>query len=358
MLMAIAVSHLKYERLFDRIRTRPHTLTPDERLELVFLAHIKKLAGSGRSLILLLLETGPVSARPDGGSAPDLEALSRPWFRAGDDRIRLAENRLAILLEMEPRHLAGLIRRLYAALPSAGLPEPDSIRIGWGVFPEAGSHADGLVAAAAASLQPIGWLASPGAMPVPPAEEETLDPQEARFVDPLTGVLRSEFLVSESRKLINRWLRQNRPVSLLVVSFDIGLIRDRLGTVMADSALKMLGRFLTANVRETDLIGRLQNDDFMILADIGLDQAEALGRRLIERVRIESVRGDASQIRLSLHVGLAGYPAFEGSPGELFEAAVLATAAARRPGAATCVRYTPDLQATKVRRRSSQGEHF
>jgi diguanylate cyclase (GGDEF)-like protein len=351
-LMALAASHLKYERMFDLIRTRPHALTPEERLDLVFAAHFKKLSGNGRSIILLLLESVPSAPQPD------LEAFARPKFRAGDDLVRLADNRLAVLLEMEARHLAGVVRRLADALPAAGLPGPEAIRIGWGIYPEAGEHAADLLAVASGGLRPISLLTLPGAMPASPAEEETLDPQETRFVDPLTGVLRPEFLISESRKLIKRWRHKDRPVSLLVVSFDSGLIRERMGSAMADAALRTLGRFLTASIRETDLIGRLQNDDFLVIADVGLDQAEALGRRLIERVRIESVRADNSQIRLTLHIGLAGYPEFRGSPGELFEAAVLATAAARRPGAPPCFRYSPALQAAKPSRKSSHGERF
>lgn len=356
-LMAIAASHLKYERKLDLIRTRPHELTPAERLEMIFSARLKKLSDAGNALVLLLLESGPVAPGSESGPA-EFEAFARTRFRARDDLVRLADNRLAVLLEMEPKHLPSVIRRLNGTLPATGPFQADAIRAGWSVFPDAGEHAEALLAAAGVGLRPISLLASPGAMPAAPAAPESPDQQEARFVDPLTGVLRPDFLIPASRKLINRWLRQNRPVSLLIVSFDVGLIRERMGAAMADAALRLLGRFLSAGVRETDLIGRLQNDDFLVIADLGQEQAEALGRRLIERIRIESARADHSQIRLSLHIGVAGYPDFRGTAGELFEAANLAVAATRRPGAPPCVRFTPDLQAAKPRRKPSQGERF
>lgn len=354
-LLAIVASYIKHERMLDQIRTQPHTLEPKDRLKLAFSEIIKRRADRGSPLVLLLLDSGPAV---EGATTPDLNPLFRPWFRAGDIRVPLEKNQLAFLLNMEPRHIPSLILRLHSRLQASGVPELDGLRIGSGTFPRDGDQPETLLSAATRTLRPIGDLVLPGALPSGPATEDAIDPKEARFVDPLTGTLRPEFVIAESRKWINKWLRLNQPVAILVASVDIGLIRDRLGAAVGDLALRTLGRFLTRNVREADLIGRLQNDDFLIILNATPEQTEAVGQRLIERIRIEAVRSDSSNVRLSLHIGLAGYPDFQGTPGELFEAAVTANAVARRTGQKPCVRFTPDLLAVKPSRRHAHREQF
>lgn len=352
-LLVVLAGFIKYERLLDQVKKMPDTLTPTERLRLLVARRGGRRGGEKAPFILLLFDAGIRDGEPAEENRPeDLESLFRPLFRSGDELILIHADRLAVLLDTEPQYIQNiasrLVDRLGLSLESSKI---DALRMGAASFPPGGLPGGDLLTAAAGTLQPIRVLAQSGGTAVlsgPAALEPDLAAGEEKYVDPLTGVLRPELVIAEARKLILKWWRLDRPVSLLILGVDIDLIRQRFGQEMGDGALRTLGNFLKKNVRETDWIGRLPTDDFLVILNATPVQAQAAGWRWIEKIRLETHQAVSQTVPLSLLIGCAGYPDFHGTAGALFEAAHTAKDAAQYSSSNQCILYTPALRRKKT----------
>jgi diguanylate cyclase (GGDEF)-like protein len=90
---------------------------------------------------------------------------------------------------------------------------------------------------------------------------------------------------------------------------DLKSVNERLGHAHGDEALRAVADAVRASVRESDVVGRVAGDEFVILVEDGPAVTADLVMRLQRRVE----RADAGgrQTRLSLSVG-----AVDWEPGE------------------------------------------
>jgi diguanylate cyclase (GGDEF)-like protein len=135
------------------------------------------------------------------------------------------------------------------------------------------------------------------------ASEVLLAEQLAMLADTdgLTGCLNRRAFHDRLAVEIDRAVRHNRPLSLVVADIDdFKAVNDTFGHPIGDEALAAVGAALRSELRSTDVAGRLGGDEFgVILADTPLDGAETQARRIGERLDVE-----ASVVALSL--GVAG----------------------------------------------------
>jgi diguanylate cyclase (GGDEF)-like protein len=119
--------------------------------------------------------------------------------------------------------------------------------------------------------------------------------------DGLTGCLNRRAFHDRLAAEIDRAVRQNRPLCLLVADIDnFKAVNDNFGHPIGDEALAAVGEALRSELRSTDVAGRLGGDEFgVILSDTALDGAEAQARRIREQLDLQ-----ASVVELSL--GVAG----------------------------------------------------
>ena len=137
------------------------------------------------------------------------------------------------------------------------------------------------------------------------------------ITDKLTGLYNHGYFKHFLDFEIKRSLRQQTAVSLLMMDIDgFKQYNDQLGHLAGDQILKEIGRVVKANIRQFDLAARYGGEEFAVVLP-HTDTQEALN--IAERIR--RVVGNHSfprQIslpakKLSLSIGVAGYPPYDES---------------------------------------------
>jgi diguanylate cyclase (GGDEF)-like protein len=115
--------------------------------------------------------------------------------------------------------------------------------------------------------------------------------------DPLTPVLNRRAFVRELGRIRTFSERYGSPASLVYFDLDgFKSVNDRFGHAAGDAALRAVAERLAANVRESDLVGRMGGDEFaVILVQADYATAEVKARALVRAVEGEPLRfGDWS----------------------------------------------------------------
>jgi len=103
--------------------------------------------------------------------------------------------------------------------------------------------------------------------------------------------------------------RHGAPLCLVYIDLDrFKEVNDRFGHAAGDAALKQVCDILVAQVRQTDIVGRLGGDEFgVILTHAGLADARQKADSLVERIDRLSVSGadpDAAPVQLGASCGV------------------------------------------------------
>jgi two-component system, cell cycle response regulator len=136
--------------------------------------------------------------------------------------------------------------------------------------------------------------------------------------DALTGMANYRTLSEAVESEIKRSERTARAFAVLI--FDLNgmkRINDSHGHLAGNCALCRLADIFRSSCRSIDTAARYGGDEFaMVLPETGAKEADAVGRRLCERLS-----NDHEEPRLSMSVGVAVYPE-DGTTNEtLFQAA-------------------------------------
>ena len=128
--------------------------------------------------------------------------------------------------------------------------------------------------------------------------------------DPVTG-LPNRFLFGDRLKhAMHAADRQDRRVALLFVDLDsFKTINDSLGHAAGDQLLKQVAGRLGAVVRSTDTVSRLGGDEFTVILEDIVNDAEAV--RVASQILEQSVRPYAigsREVYVTSSVGIAIYP--------------------------------------------------
>jgi diguanylate cyclase (GGDEF)-like protein len=113
-------------------------------------------------------------------------------------------------------------------------------------------------------------------------ERMELGYRTAAMKDPLTGLLNRGAFLEEAEKLTLLQVRRERPVAVFMVDLDgFKEINDRFGHTVGDCVLRLFAETMTANLRSSDLVGRLGGEEFAVLiADACRDNAFRVAERL------------------------------------------------------------------------------
>lgn len=124
--------------------------------------------------------------------------------------------------------------------------------------------------------------------------------------DALTPLLNRRALIRELSRI--RTFAQRYGASASLVYFDLdGLksVNDRLGHAAGDAALKAVAERLAANVRESDIVGRMGGDEFaVILVQADQRTAEAKAAALAQAVEREPMTFGDWQAPLHISFGV------------------------------------------------------
>jgi diguanylate cyclase (GGDEF)-like protein len=130
------------------------------------------------------------------------------------------------------------------------------------------------------------------------------------FIDPLTDLCNRQMVDRRLKQEINRCSHEFAIFSLLFIDLDgFKKINDQYGHDLGDQVLKNVARLLTNTVRESDVVGRLGGDEFLVICShANTKGVEELASKLIERI-CGLTHVDGCEICLGASIGIATYPA-------------------------------------------------
>lgn len=128
--------------------------------------------------------------------------------------------------------------------------------------------------------------------------------------DPLTELPNRRLFSDRLEHELETVRRTGASLAVLVLDLDrFKSVNEGLGRAIGDRLLRAIGQRLRAEVRDSDTVARLGDDEFAILLeDIeGRTTAAAVARKLVEALREPMTVGD-HRLTISASVGVAVYP--------------------------------------------------
>ena len=296
----------------------------------------------------------------------------RGAIRKGDACQQHEPGTLGVILSLKPDRAEAVVRRLAESVTHGYFSGPGGVsarlglRAGVASFPADGTSAEALFRSAEQALAqtpdvPEGLglqmlslpaTAAEDAVPAPhsgdtppPAPDGRRDAAGASsLLDELTGVLRPDRLGGAMQKFIARHRKSETPASLVVVDIDsLRRYNDHYGRAAGDEILRGVSRILQKTCREDDLIGRIEDEEFLVCMDCAPAAAETAAQRIVAEIKREPITHAANKLRVTACAGVAGYPDDGGAPRVLFEKAEIALLNAKSRGRAVVTKYQDNL---------------
>jgi diguanylate cyclase (GGDEF)-like protein len=164
--------------------------------------------------------------------------------------------------------------------------------------------------------------------------------------DPLTGLPNRTLILDRIEQMLARSRRMMTPVAAVFVDLDnFKMINDTLGHGAGDELLRAVAERLQGALRETDALGRIGGDEFVVIADeISLSAgpeliAERLSQALAEPFLL---LGGTSRVEVRASCGVASGD--HASAEELLRNADIAMYRAKWEGKNRCVVFESEMQ--------------
>ncbi|MDX5365949.1 MAG: GGDEF domain-containing protein [Alphaproteobacteria bacterium] len=164
-------------------------------------------------------------------------------------------------------------------------------------------------------------------------QERLRESEQLADRDPLIPVLNRRAFVRELSRVVAYARRYDEPAGLVYFDLDnFKNVNDAHGHAAGDAALHHLADLILANVRETDILGRLGGDELgLILARADEDTAKVKAAQLADLVRARPLAYGDKKISLSISVGAVSFTGEDG-PDEALARADRAMYEAKRKG--------------------------
>lgn len=158
--------------------------------------------------------------------------------------------------------------------------------------------------------------------------------QKLANTDSLTGALNRRHFVKLVRREMQRHLRYNHPFAVIMLDIDFfKSINDQHGHPTGDAVLKQLVQCCHAQLRESDLLGRIGGEEFAVLL---VQSNERQAVQVAERLRIELARQKVGQadgpLQFTVSLGVAGNRGTGDSLDDLLKRADVALYRAKEAG--------------------------
>jgi diguanylate cyclase (GGDEF)-like protein len=148
--------------------------------------------------------------------------------------------------------------------------------------------------------------------------------KERAFIDDVTEVYNARFLLQATDREVQRAARYGKELCVLFLDLDrFKLVNDRYGHLVGSQVLRRLSQVLLECIRQVDTLARYGGDEFTILlADTNIDDGVRIAERIRRTVADTLFEGGAGDpIRLTISIGVAGYPRDGTTRTELLDAA-------------------------------------
>lgn len=354
--MVVVASHLQFQRMTRALRAAEEEKPPMDAFELEVAHRLGTAHREPEPFCIFLFK--PVSCpglAPPWNAGPLVQRLEteiRKVVRSADFVMAWKADCIGAVV-MAPRSRADIIaRRLlhHVRQPPPGakpiLPAGVNLVVGASSHPENGSRVHRLMEAAQAALT----AAETTDLTLAPFEappERSTQPVEAPrgLLDDLTGVLREDRITLVVSREMARHRRENVPLTLILLDVDhLARYNEHYGRETGDILLKGVAHVIQQGVRETDLIGRMDGDAFLVLMTATIAQAQTAAQRLLNKLRTTPFAAPGGALRTSASIGLAGWPDHAAHPRDLMKAARHALHAAQQRGGARLMIFDPAMK--------------
>lgn len=123
-------------------------------------------------------------------------------------------------------------------------------------------------------------------------------------IDPHTGIY-NHFAINSYLKELHPQLESNFGIILLSVD-NFNKLKEKHGLKTAHKALAFIAQELLLNIRETDLVGRYSESEFiLILSDVTQDQAAHIAERLTQLINHQHLKINHKAIELKISFGVS-----------------------------------------------------
>jgi diguanylate cyclase (GGDEF)-like protein len=160
--------------------------------------------------------------------------------------------------------------------------------------------------------------------------------------DSLTGLMNRAALTEALRRSMALAARQQWSVAVVFIDLDnFKIINDTQGHAAGDEVLRQIAQRLGGCLRESDLLGRLGGDEFIVVAEAlhdGPRNAIELTDKLMLQMKRPYLVGDQS-LNVGFSAGIAIYPGDGDTPETLIANADVAMYEAKRQGRFRAVLY-------------------
>jgi diguanylate cyclase (GGDEF)-like protein len=128
----------------------------------------------------------------------------------------------------------------------------------------------------------------------------------AAMVDPLTGIANRRSFLQDGNELMKRHAANPCPTAVLLIDLDhFKSINDRFGHAIGDRVLQVFAETAKANLRASDLIGRLGGEEFAaVLHNVGREKAVALAERVRTSFAEATSEIDGRPVAATLSAGI------------------------------------------------------
>jgi diguanylate cyclase (GGDEF)-like protein len=128
----------------------------------------------------------------------------------------------------------------------------------------------------------------------------------AALVDPLTGIANRRGFLLEGTAIMRRQSLDRRPGAVLLVDLDhFKSINDRFGHAIGDRVLQVFAEIASANIRDSDAIGRLGGEEFgAVLYNVDRDRAHQIAERIRTAFAAVGVEVDGRPVMATVSIGM------------------------------------------------------
>jgi diguanylate cyclase (GGDEF)-like protein len=131
--------------------------------------------------------------------------------------------------------------------------------------------------------------------------------RNAALADPLTGVSNRRGFLVECDELTRQHAEKPLAASVLLLDLDhFKSINDRFGHAIGDRVLQVFAQTATANLRATDLFGRLGGEEFaVLLCNVGRERALVAAERIRSTFAEVAIEVDGRPVSATVSIGVA-----------------------------------------------------
>jgi diguanylate cyclase (GGDEF)-like protein len=158
----------------------------------------------------------------------------------------------------------------------------------------------------------------------------------ASTIDQMTGVWNYRYLMTSLNREIERAIRFDRSLSVLMLDLDhFKRVNDAHGHPRGDAVLQEFAARVQAEIREVDTLARYGGEEFaVVLPETAAAGAQNLAERICAAIRTRPFTGDDGEVPLAVTVsiGASVYPVHGGTARDLIHAADRALYFAKETG--------------------------